>query len=197
MSQLSVIIITGKYSVSLTPSCSSLLCSHGLHANSFCLALHMDMLTIRGILLAVWILQKHPLPEGASPKEIREVCQNNDDCLQKICRNLMTRLTSTDQVKRSFTAFPRPVGVQTPAVVSYLLPLPFPLPLTWKKPELCAVLKRIWGTTSLPSSRLVPPWSIKLFLLQTLTFWVLAFWRIRPMDFAPVTLSTQLLILIL
>lgn len=49
-----------KYSVPLTPSCSSLHCSHSLQANSLCFVLHVDTLIIRGILLASWVLPKPP-----------------------------------------------------------------------------------------------------------------------------------------
>ena len=47
-----------KCLASLTPSCSSLLCSHVPFPNSFCLVLHTVTIVITGILLVAWVLQK-------------------------------------------------------------------------------------------------------------------------------------------
>lgn len=47
-----------KCSTSLTPSCSNLLCSHGLQVNNF---LHIDLIIIGETVLAAWVLQKYPL----------------------------------------------------------------------------------------------------------------------------------------
>lgn len=52
--------------------------------------------------------------------------------------------------------------------------LPISLPFTIKNSELCTILRWIWKL-GLPSSQLLPSWSIKLPLFQTSTDWVLVF----------------------
>lgn len=69
-----------KCLVFLTPSWSSLLCSQGLQANSSCFVLHTYMLIIREILLMTWGDKGYMYS------------------LSKICRNLMTRLTTTSTI---------------------------------------------------------------------------------------------------
>ena len=71
---------TGKCPVSLNPCCPSLYCSHGLQANTLCLVLHTDVLIISQILLAAW---------GD---------KGSLYCLSKICRYLVTKLTSISTV---------------------------------------------------------------------------------------------------
>ena len=63
---------------SLNPSCSSLLCFHGLQADSFCLVLYVDRFIIRGILLAAWVVQKQPFTR----KCLGSMYKKND-CLSK------------------------------------------------------------------------------------------------------------------
>lgn len=87
-----------KDSASLTTSCWSLLCFHRLQANSFCFVLHADMLIIRGILLAAWLLPKQPPTRKCLFQGDKESTYKNNDYLSKICKNLMIELTSTSRI---------------------------------------------------------------------------------------------------
>ena len=80
-------------SASPTPSCSSLLCPLGLQVKGI---LCIDMLLIRRILLAAWVLLKWPLTSRCLSPAANPSMYKNNYCLSKICRNLMTRLKLTE-----------------------------------------------------------------------------------------------------
>lgn len=84
-----------KGSASLAASCSSLCCSHGFPANSFCMVLHIDMLIIRGMPLAPCILQDSQSLTKKCPSWGDKGTMYKNNCLSRICRDLMTELTST------------------------------------------------------------------------------------------------------
>lgn len=100
--------------------------------------------------------------EGASPKEIMIVYQRFAGALCKIFFRLCW--------------LPDVCNCQS------LLALPISPSLDIKEAWILCFLKWIWGL-GLPSFWLAPSWSINLFLLQTLMFWILAFWSDWPMDF--------------
>lgn len=129
-----------KCSDSLTWSRLSLLCSHGLQVNSFCLVLHVDMLITIGILLATWILQKQPLTSHYIPKEIRKNCIKwlfSKD-LQEACD--WTHINYSQQTKkRKLHNLP----LLSPKCLwsSVTLSRPcFPFALTERKSEFCTFL---------------------------------------------------------
>lgn len=109
-----------KCSASLTPSCSSPLCSQGLQDNSF---LHIDMLIITGILFAAWVLQKQfhtgkCLEWGDTGSMyllfIKDLREPHD----------WTHFKAGQHTKHNLS--PSPAETQLSVIVSHLLPLPFP-----------------------------------------------------------------------
>lgn len=139
-----------KCLASLIPSRSNLLCSHGLHVNSFCLVLHMDMSIIRGIMLVAWVLQKkkkNPLIRKCLSQVDKGSMYKNNDYSSMICRNLRARLASTRVNrlrKKKFHNLPwTPAASQTSAVVNHLLPLSFPPSLDPKEAWILCFLRMV------------------------------------------------------
>lgn len=126
---------------SLTPSCSSLLRSHGLEINTSYFVLHIDTLIIRGIMLVPWVLQKQPFTRKYLSWKDEGIMYKNNDCLSNICRNLVKELTSTRinrlRTKKFHDLSQTPSGTQISAVVNHLLLLLFSPSLIQKKPEFC------------------------------------------------------------
>lgn len=151
----------------------------------------MDMLVIRGILLAISVLA--PYQTVPLQRTWGKYVQKIMDVYQRFCRNLVTWLTSTRVHRLGTKTFH---NLLRPLLVARCLWLSITsCPSHCHKRSLNSIFFEdgFEVPLGLLSSQLANSQSISFSLLQILTFWVLAFRSIGHMDFGSITVEPKII----